>query len=85
MHDILRRLPIAHADLYRLRDPDELPELGLRERRGDGALVIAEWGRPYLDALGGDALVIAFSLGAGPSAREARLTPTGARSGRLAM
>ena len=36
------RLPLAHVDLYRLRDPDEAEELGLDDALADGALLI-EW------------------------------------------
>ncbi|MBB6425969.1 tRNA (adenosine(37)-N6)-threonylcarbamoyltransferase complex ATPase subunit type 1 TsaE [Sphingopyxis sp. JAI128] len=35
-------LPIAHVDLYRIEDPDELIELGLDDYLYDGALLI-EW------------------------------------------
>lgn len=36
------RLPVVHADFYRLDDPAELRELGLDDYR-DGAALIAEW------------------------------------------
>lgn len=36
------RLQVAHVDLYRIEDGDDLEELGLDEARMDGALVI-EW------------------------------------------
>ena len=36
------RLPLWHADLYRLRSADELDELGLDDARGEAALLI-EW------------------------------------------
>lgn len=36
------RLPIVHADFYRLADPRELDEIGLDDYRRDGIL-IAEW------------------------------------------
>ena len=36
------RLPVVHADFYRLADPSELAELGLDELREDGVL-LAEW------------------------------------------
>ena len=36
------RLPVVHADFYRLEDPAELRELGLDEYR-EGAALIAEW------------------------------------------
>jgi len=36
------RLPVVHADFYRLRDPLEAAEIGLDDYR-DGAVLIAEW------------------------------------------
>lgn len=36
------RLPIAHADFYRLDDPAEVEELGLDDYR-EGAALLAEW------------------------------------------
>ncbi|MEP3051194.1 MAG: tRNA (adenosine(37)-N6)-threonylcarbamoyltransferase complex ATPase subunit type 1 TsaE [Erythrobacter sp.] len=36
------RIPVVHADFYRLESPDELQELGLEDYR-DGAALIAEW------------------------------------------
>lgn len=36
------RLPIVHADFYRLSDPSEIAELGLDDYR-QGAVMIAEW------------------------------------------
>ena len=35
-------LPVLHVDLYRIKSPAELDELGLDEARGDHALLI-EW------------------------------------------
>src|SRR3546814_2238914 len=48
-------LPIAHVDLYRIEDSDELIELGLDDYRYDGALLV-EWperlgGEGWPDAL----------------------------------
>lgn len=84
VHEIEARIPVAHADLYRLRDPEELAELGLRERRGEGAALLVEWGEPYAEALGGDALVIELAIPADGTGREARLTGTGPRGLALA-
>ena len=36
------RLPVIHADFYRLKDPSETEELGLDDYR-HGAALIAEW------------------------------------------
>lgn len=36
------RLPVAHADFYRLETPEEALELGLDDYR-DGATLVAEW------------------------------------------
>ena len=38
----LVRLPLVHADFYRLEDPAELAELGLDHYR-EGAALLAEW------------------------------------------
>ena len=65
-------LPIAHVDLYRIEDSDELIELGLDDYRYDGALLI-EWperlgGEGWPDALlltisgAGDARVLTASV-----------------------
>jgi tRNA threonylcarbamoyladenosine biosynthesis protein TsaE len=83
VHEHDGRLPIRHADLYRLRDPGELPALGLREQRAEGALLLVEWGTPYLDVLGGDALVIELALSAAGE-RTARPRSTGPRGAALA-
>ena len=82
IHEHAGRLPIAHADLYRIGDEDELAHLGLRERRGEGAVVVVEWGAPYAAALGGDAFSVTFEVAVG-GARRARIEASGGRSGEL--
>ncbi len=57
------RLRIAHADLYRLGETSEIDPLGLRDARGEGALLLVEWGVRWAAALGGDALVLRFAHG----------------------
>lgn len=79
VHEHIARLPITHADLYRVRDEDELTHLGLRDRRGEGSVLIVEWGRPFETVLGGDALRITFDLASNGS-RSARVEATGDRS-----
>lgn len=91
VHEHEGRVPIAHADAYRLGGASddapgdataELAQLGLRERRAEGALVVVEWGEPFVEALGGDALVIRLEAPEDPLApgRAAEITATGARS-----
>lgn len=36
------RLPVVHADFYRLEDPSEVEEIGLDDYR-EGAALLAEW------------------------------------------
>ncbi|MFT3773835.1 MAG: tRNA (adenosine(37)-N6)-threonylcarbamoyltransferase complex ATPase subunit type 1 TsaE [Minicystis sp.] len=83
VHEYDGRLPIRHADLYRLHGPEELAPLGLREQRAEGALLLVEWGTPYVDALGGDALVLSFRLSAAGE-RSGHPRGTGGRGDALA-
>jgi tRNA threonylcarbamoyl adenosine modification protein YjeE len=82
-HETPRGL-LVHADLYRVLGPalaDEVARLGLRERRGEGAFVIVEWGEDALDALGGSpALSVSLAI-AGPRDRVATLS--GPRAGAI--
>jgi tRNA threonylcarbamoyladenosine biosynthesis protein TsaE len=71
--------PVSHADLYRLRDENDVRGLGLDAQRDDGRVLLVEWGEPYIAALGGDALVLELSVGP----RRAKLRATGRRSSAL--
>jgi tRNA threonylcarbamoyladenosine biosynthesis protein TsaE len=82
VHELAGRCQIVHADLYRLADPRELRELGLRERLGEGAIALVEWGGPHVAALGGDALVVRL-VGDAAGHRRAELSATGPRSRQL--
>ena len=71
------RGPLVHADLYRLRSDSldaETRRLGLRERRGEGAFVVVEWGEDAIDALGGDPALIVLLAIAGERERTATLS-----------
>ncbi len=81
VHELAGRFPIAHADAYRLGSEAELLDLGLRALRGEGALLVVEWGEPYVAALGGDALVVELAFVGG--ARRARLRAMGSRPAAL--
>ncbi len=63
VHEYHARLRILHADAYRLGSAEELIALGLGEALAEGALLVLEWGEPYVEALGGDALVVQFEQG----------------------
>jgi tRNA threonylcarbamoyladenosine biosynthesis protein TsaE len=69
-------LLVLHADLYRLRDPSDVFELGLWDRRAEGALLVVEWGLPFASDLGGDPIEIAFGI----EPRRARFPAHGSRS-----
>lgn len=79
VQEISARLPIVHADAYRLRDEGELLALGLRDARAEGALLVLEWGAPYASVLGGDALSVTFEHAGAESARRATIEGTGER------
>ena len=51
------RVPVHHADLYRLSSPEEIDELGLDEALADGA-VLVEWPEQAGDRLRGHAIRI---------------------------
>jgi tRNA threonylcarbamoyladenosine biosynthesis protein TsaE len=69
------RHPVCHADLYRIRSEDEVLDLGLQERRDQGAILLIEWGSPYAELLGGQALELVLEL----DPRRAQLRGLGAR------
>jgi tRNA threonylcarbamoyladenosine biosynthesis protein TsaE len=64
------RLDLYHIDLYRIDDPEELENLGLRDILGGGGASVVEWSE-RLDPCGlaeGDAIRIAIG-GAGETER----------------
>ena len=60
VHELPARLPLLHADLYRLSSPSELSELGLDEAHG-AAITLVEWGARFGDALAPDRLEITLA------------------------
>lgn len=77
------KLPLVHADLYRLHAGADVEELGLRELRADGSVLVVEWGEPFLRELGGDALLVHLKMVG--TERVAVIEVTGAESARLAQ
>lgn len=56
------RVPLVHADLYRLEDRAELAELGLAEAY-DGAAAALEWLDRFPDAAPADRLELTLDIG----------------------
>jgi len=59
---------ITHCDLYRLRHPDELDDLGLRDAQGEGSVLLVEWPEKAASRLGAADLALTLDY-AGPDAR----------------
>ena len=80
------RFPIVHADLFRIKEPSELAELGWDEA-AEGALVIVEWPERAGDGLAGDRLDIAFHMDSEKSLnyRMGAVTGVGAFGDRLTL
>lgn len=76
VHELPTDPPVSHADLYRLETAHEVRALGLDAQRDEGRVLLVEWGEPYTELLGGDALVVELSL----EPRRAVLQATGPRS-----
>lgn len=79
-----RRMPIFHADLYRIETAHELGTVGLEEcLNGDGVCII-EWGERAADWLPQERLVVEIAE-TGPTSRRLRLIPQGERYERLVV
>jgi len=82
VHEYATVPPLVHADLYRLEaSGDDAARsdptlLALVEEREQGRVLFVEWGAPFTNALGGDAVVVDFHV----SPRIAHISATGARA-----
>lgn len=77
----LTRFPAFHFDLYRLKTPQEIEEIGLEDALAEG-LVIVEWPEKAESYMPRNALQLVFGLAEG-GARSVRLEVSGAWSSRL--
>ena len=75
VHEMPGRIPLVHADLYRLDDPSTLVELGLSEHIGRESVVVIEWGERFRQELGPDGVTIRLDLDA--DGRRCRLEAEG--------
>lgn len=78
LHQYEGRLPIGHADLYRLADGVELEELGLDELLQDGAVLFVEWGRKFPEMAERTSLWVELEI-VSEHARRVRLLPQNER------
>jgi tRNA threonylcarbamoyladenosine biosynthesis protein TsaE len=62
VHELPGRMPVVHADLYRLAPGDDLVEIGLLSRIGTNAIVLVEWGDKFGGELGSEGLWIQIDL-----------------------
>jgi tRNA threonylcarbamoyladenosine biosynthesis protein TsaE len=77
IHEYLGRIPIYHADVYRLRDPAAFLDLGFADYWNGEGLVLVEWADRVRDLMPEDSWWIHLEL-SGPSRRLARFeTPPG--------
>jgi tRNA threonylcarbamoyl adenosine modification protein YjeE len=76
------RMPVAHLDLYRLRAPSELEELGLDLALRDG-IAIVEWPEQACDRLPADRLDVRLDDSNGGATRRVTLTGHGDWAARL--
>jgi tRNA threonylcarbamoyladenosine biosynthesis protein TsaE len=80
---------VLHVDLYRLREKGtdtraEIARLGLREQRGDGAILLVEWADGFEEDLGGEAsLTFAFDRAGGASGEERSVRIDGTDANKL--
>lgn len=70
------RLPLWHADLYRLTSGDDLVTVGLADAFEGGGVVIVEWADRFPDALPEDRLDVVLT---GEEGRTITLTARGER------
>jgi len=78
LHQYQGRVPIAHADFYRLAEESELEELGVDELLEAGTVLFVEWGRKFPEMAGRTVLWLELEI-VSDRGRRARLHPQGAR------
>ncbi|HET8723580.1 MAG TPA: tRNA (adenosine(37)-N6)-threonylcarbamoyltransferase complex ATPase subunit type 1 TsaE [Anaeromyxobacteraceae bacterium] len=79
------RVPVHHADLYRVGDADELHATGFQDLLGGEGVAVVEWADRIPDALPEERLEIALTPVAGdPAARDLVVTGRGERHAALA-
>jgi tRNA threonylcarbamoyladenosine biosynthesis protein TsaE len=78
------RIPVHHADLYRLADEDELHATGFADLLGGTGALLVEWADRIPGALPPERLEVRLAHGATPSARTVTVHGEGERHAALA-
>jgi tRNA threonylcarbamoyladenosine biosynthesis protein TsaE len=76
------RCPLYHIDLYRLDDPDEIEEMGMREYLASAGVTVIEWAERLSRLQPAHRLEVAIAARpeAGPDARQLTARAVGARA-----
>lgn len=77
------RIPLFHADLFRVADYDELYATGFTELASSSGAVLVEWLDRVPEAAPPDLLLLRFELGEGDQDREIAVRAFGARAASL--
>jgi tRNA threonylcarbamoyladenosine biosynthesis protein TsaE len=78
------RIPVHHADLYRLADEDELHATGFHDLVGGAGAVLVEWADRIPGALPAERLEVRLEHARAASSRRVTLVGTGRRHAALA-
>jgi tRNA threonylcarbamoyladenosine biosynthesis protein TsaE len=62
IHEYPGRLPLFHADLYRIEDPADIDELGLLDFFDESNVVAIEWAERIREALPPDGMMLRFEI-----------------------
>jgi tRNA threonylcarbamoyladenosine biosynthesis protein TsaE len=82
VHEYRGRLPVWHLDVYRLRGPEDLADLGWEDLLAGGGVIVIEWPQRIEAALPEERLDVRLAYGEG-DVREIELVPRGERMRRL--
>ncbi len=69
VHELRTHPPVAHCDLYRLEEAEQIEDLGLDEYAENGWILLVEWADRRRDWGEGETLLFVFEdpIGSGPS------------------
>ncbi|MCD7947907.1 MAG: tRNA (adenosine(37)-N6)-threonylcarbamoyltransferase complex ATPase subunit type 1 TsaE [Oscillospiraceae bacterium] len=68
------RIPLFHFDLYRLRGPDDLFDIGWEDYLSRGGICAVEWSERLADCMEPDSIVVSIRRGADDTQRIIQIT-----------